>query len=48
MAQKVIDAIKDKFPSLGDITDKDGSTKSGVQSITAIGFRYNICIGYRF
>ena len=48
VAQKVIDAIKDKFPSLGDITDKDGSTKSGVQSITAIGFRYNICIGYRF
>ena len=48
IAQKVIDALKEKFPSLGDITDDKGITKNGVQSATALGFRYNISIGYRF
>ena len=48
VAQKVIEALKDKFPSLGNLTDDKGITKNGVQSTTAFGFRYNICIGYRF
>jgi hypothetical protein len=46
--QKVIQAIKDKFPGVEGITGDEGIEKKGVQSITAIGFRYNISIGYRF
>jgi hypothetical protein len=48
LADEIIEALKQKFPSLGDITDADGATKNGVQSITALGFRYSISIGYRF
>jgi hypothetical protein len=46
--QKVIQAIKDKFPGIEGITGDEGIEKKGVQSITAVGFRYNISIGYRF
>jgi hypothetical protein len=46
--QKVIQAIKDKFPGIDGITGDEGIERKGVQSITAIGFRYNISIGYRF
>jgi hypothetical protein len=46
--QKVIEAIKDKFPGIEGITGDEGIEKKGVQSVTAIGFRYNISIGYRF
>lgn len=46
--QKVIEAIKNKFPGIDGITGDEGIEKKGVQSITAIGFRYNISIGYRF
>ena len=46
--QKVIQAIKDKFPGVEGITGDEGVEKKGVQSITAVGFRYNISIGYRF
>lgn len=46
--QKVIEAIKDKFPGVDGITGDEGVEKKGVQSITAVGFRYNISIGYRF
>jgi hypothetical protein len=46
--QKVIQAIKDKFPGIDGITGDEGIEKKGVQSVTAIGFRYNISIGYRF
>jgi hypothetical protein len=46
--QKVIQAIKDKFPGVEGITGDEGIEKKGVQSITAVGFRYNISIGYRF
>lgn len=46
--QKVIEAIKDKFPGVEGITGDEGVEKKGVQSITAVGFRYNISIGYRF
>ena len=46
--QKVIQAIKDRFPGVEGITGDEGVEKKGVQSITALGFRYNISIGYRF
>ncbi|AOW09844.1 hypothetical protein [Flavobacterium gilvum] len=46
--QKVIEAIKDRFPGVEGITGDEGVEKKGVQSITAVGFRYNISIGYRF
>lgn len=46
--QKVIQAIKDKFPGVEGITGDEGVERKGVQSITAVGFRYNISIGYRF
>jgi hypothetical protein len=46
--QKVIQAIKDRFPGVEGITGDEGIEKKGVQSITAVGFRYNISIGYRF
>jgi hypothetical protein len=46
--QKVIEAIKNKFPGIDGITGDEGVEKKGVQSITAVGFRYNVSIGYRF
>jgi len=46
--QKVIEAIKNKFPGIDGITGDEGVERKGVQSITAVGFRYNISIGYRF
>jgi hypothetical protein len=46
--QKVIEAIKNKFPGIDGITGDEGIEEKGVQSVTAIGFRYNISIGYRF
>lgn len=46
--QKVIEAIKDRFPGIKGITGDEGIEKKGVQSITAVGFRYNISIGFRF
>jgi hypothetical protein len=48
MFQKIIEAMKDKFPGIDGITGDEGIEKKGVQSVTAIGFRYNISIGYRF
>jgi len=46
--QKVIEAIKNKFPEVENLSQEHDVQKKGVQSITAIGFRYNISIGYRF
>jgi hypothetical protein len=46
--QKVIQAIKDRFPGVEGITGDEGVEKKGTQSLTAAGFRYNISIGYRF
>jgi hypothetical protein len=46
--QKVIEAIKDRFPGVEGVTGDEGIEKKGVQSVTAVGFRYNISIGYRF
>lgn len=46
--QKFIEAMKNKFPDIENISNEEGIEKKGVQSVTAIGFRYNISIGYRF
>lgn len=46
--QKIIEALKSKFPGIGDLTGDEGIERKGVQSVTAVGFRYNISIGYRF
>lgn len=46
MFQKFIEAMKNKFPELENFSGE--VEKKGVQSITALGFRYNISIGYRF
>jgi hypothetical protein len=46
--QKIIERMRDKFPNIGNLSGDEGISKKGVQSITAIGFRYSISIGYRF
>jgi hypothetical protein len=46
--QKIIEKMKDKFPNIGNLSGDEGISKKGVQSVTAIGFRYSISIGYRF
>ncbi|WP_281321815.1 hypothetical protein [Flavobacterium aestivum] len=46
--QKIVEAMKEKFPELGNLSNDNDVEKKGVQSITAVGFRYNISIGYRF
>lgn len=48
MFQKFIEAMRNKFPEIGNLSNDEGIEKKGVQSITALGFRYNISIGYRF
>ncbi len=48
-AQKdIINALKDKFPFLNDLTKDQEVSNSGVTQFGAIGFRYSISIGYRF
>jgi hypothetical protein len=46
--QKIIEKMRDKFPNIGNLSGDEGISKKGVQSVTAIGFRYSISIGYRF
>jgi hypothetical protein len=48
VAQKVIDALKEKLPLLSDITSDKGATKSGTEAFWSLGFRYCINIGFRF
>ena len=48
VAQKVIDALKEKLPLLNDITSDKGATKSGTEAFWSLGFRYTISIGFRF
>lgn len=48
LAQAIIEKMKDKFPDIGNLTSDEGVSKKGVQSLTSVGFRYNISIGYRF
>ena len=46
--QEVIEALKEKLPLLNDLSSKEGISGSGIQAFWAIGFRYNISIGFRF
>ena len=46
--QAVVDALKEKFPLLNDISSEEGISASGVQSFWSVGFRYNISLGFRF
>jgi hypothetical protein len=46
--QDVLDALKDKFPLLKDLSNGDKISTSGVSNFWSLGFRYAIHIGYRF
>ena len=46
--QAIIDALKEKFPLLNDITKSGGISSSGITDFWSLGFRYAIHIGYRF
>jgi hypothetical protein len=46
--QKVIDALKEKFPKLDDLSGEHGISSSGTESFWSIGFKYTISIGFRF
>ena len=48
MLAQVIEAMKQKFPLLDDLS-KDGEvSSSGTENFWSAGFRYNISIGFRF
>lgn len=46
--QAAIDALKEKFPKLNDLTGDQGINKKGTEAFWGIGFRYNISVGFRF
>ena len=46
--QAVIDALKDKYPLLKDISSGGTVSGSGISNFWSVGFRYAIHIGYRF
>jgi hypothetical protein len=46
--QAVIDALKNKYPLLKDISSGGTVSGSGISNFWSIGFRYAIHIGYRF
>ena len=46
--QAVIDALKEKLPLLNDLSSEKGVSGSGTQAFWAVGFRYNISVGFRF
>jgi hypothetical protein len=46
--QAIIDALKDKYPILKDLSNGEKVSTSGVSSFWSLGFRYAIHIGYRF
>jgi hypothetical protein len=43
-----IDALKEKFPLLNDLTSDQGINKSSREAFWSIGFRYSISVGFRF
>jgi len=47
-AQAILEALKDKFPLLKDLTNGSGVSSNGVSTSWSAGFRYCIMIGYRF
>ena len=46
--QEILDAIKQKYPILKDLTNGEKVSSSGVSNFWSLGFRYVIQIGYRF
>jgi hypothetical protein len=46
--QAILDAMKEKFPILKDLSSSEGISTSGVSNFWSLGFRYAIHIGYRF
>ncbi len=46
--QEILDAIKQKYPLLKDLSNGEKLSTSGVSNFWSIGFRYVIQIGYRF
>jgi hypothetical protein len=46
--QAILDAIKQKYPLLKDLTNGEKLSTSGVSNFWSLGFRYVIQIGYRF
>jgi hypothetical protein len=46
--QAVIDALKEKYPLLKDLSNGEKLSTSGVSNFWSLGFRYAIHIGYRF
>jgi hypothetical protein len=46
--QAILDALKNKYPLLKDLSSSEGISKSGISNFWSLGFRYCIQIGYRF
>jgi hypothetical protein len=46
--QAILDALKNKYPLLKDLSSSEGVSKSGIANFWSLGFRYCIQIGYRF
>jgi hypothetical protein len=46
--QDILDAIKQKYPLLKDLSNGEKLSTSGVSNFWSLGFRYVIQIGYRF
>jgi hypothetical protein len=46
--QDILDAIKQKYPLIKDLTSGEKLSSSGVSNFWSLGFRYVVQIGYRF
>ncbi|MBZ5859373.1 autotransporter outer membrane beta-barrel domain-containing protein [Flavihumibacter profundi] len=46
--QAILDALKEKYPLLKDLTGNKEVSGSGVSSLWSVGLRYALHIGYRF
>jgi hypothetical protein len=46
--QAILDALKEKYPLLKDLSSGEKISGSGVSNFWSIGFRYAIQLGYRF
>ena len=46
--QAILEALKDKYPLLKDLSSSSGISKNGISNFWSLGFRYAIHIGYRF
>lgn len=46
--KEIVDALKEKYPLLKEVSSDGGISTSGISNFWALGFRYAIHIGYRF